>query len=225
MYTERRVYNMFCLNLKPIVYSCVKGFTVLHCKMYEYKESRSTCVAARDAPVLISSSPFQTRDELLLEKCHFRKRKPFTDHMRRGVELEPVALQQFCKEMKIDISEVQKPGFTRHPQFDYIGGVPDGIWNKTLIEIKCPSRFTQGDTPPQFYEDQMQVYMQIFDLKQGMYVEYIEGEKLNILTVERKDVWWQWITPIIKCFWEEVQFWRQDVDSLIKQFEIKVSCA
>ena len=128
--------------------------------MYEYKESRSTCVAARDAPVLLERSPFQSRQELLLEKCHIRKRKPFTEHMKRGVELEPVALNELCKVLDIDRDEVKKPGFTRHPRFQYIGGVPDGIWNNTLIEIKCPSKFTQGDKPPQFYVDQMQVYMQ-----------------------------------------------------------------
>lgn len=176
--------------------------------MYVYKKSRSTCVSARDVPVMMGISPFQSRDELLLEKCDYRKQRPFTDSMKRGVELEPEALFELCKYLNIDINEVEHPGFTRHKVFEYIGGVPDGIYKDLLIEIKCPSRFTQSDKPADFYIAQMQVYMQIFNLQNGIYVEYIQNEGLKIIAVKRDDTWWKWVTPLIKSFWNEVNYWR-----------------
>ena len=185
--------------------------------MYTYKPSRSTCVSARDVPVLLGISPFQSRNDLLLEKCNWKKKTPFTDSMRRGVELEPEALTELCKYYNLDETKLQKPGFTRHKKYDYIGGVPDGIYEDLLIEVKCPSRFTQQIKPADFYIAQMQVYMQIFNLQKGLYVEYIQDEGLNIMNVERDDLWWKWVTPLIKSFWGEVVYWRDnDITNTLK---------
>ena len=105
--------------------------------------------------------------------------------------------------------DITYPGFVRHSQYDHIGGVPDGIrQNEILVEIKCPERFSKGTSPPQFYVSQMQVYMQIFDLKQGHYVEYIRGKGMRILTIERDNLWWTWVLPLIRNYWNEVLYWR-----------------
>ena len=179
--------------------------------MFEYKESKSTCVSARDVPVIMGRSPFQTRDELLLEKCHWRKKKPFTESMKRGVELEPESMIELCKHLNRNENEVKYPGFTRHKRYAHIGGVPDGIIDDTVIEIKCPNRFTMFDKPADFYIAQIQVYLQIFDLQDGLYVEYIQNEGLNIYSVKRDDTWWKWVLPITKCFWNEVTYWRSNL--------------
>ena len=70
--------------------------------MYTYKKSNSTCVSARDVAVILDDCPFQNRDELLLEKCDYRKKKPFTESMKRGIELEPEAISKLCQFLKID---------------------------------------------------------------------------------------------------------------------------
>ena len=176
---------------------------------YVKYKNNATCISARDVGVIIGISPFDTRMSLLLEKCHLRqKNKPFTESMKRGVVLEDEALSEFASYMKINILDIKKPGFTRHPLFNFIGGVPDGIYNDLLIEIKCPSRFTTSEKPPPFYNAQMQIYMQIFNLRVGYYVEYIQGMGLNIKTVVRDDVWWIWILPLVKTFWDEIMYWR-----------------
>lgn len=177
--------------------------------MYTYKKSNSTCVSARDVAVILDDCPFQKRDELLLEKCDYRRKKPFTDSMKRGIELEPEAISKLCEFLKIDPNEVQRPGFKRHKHFP-VGGVPDGIYKDILIEIKCPNRFTIGNKPPSFYISQIQVYMQIFDINEGIYVEYIRDQGLNIIHIERSNIWWEWVTPLIKSFWNEVEFWRNN---------------
>ena len=100
------------------------------------------------------------------------------------------------------------PGFTRHPKYEYIGGVPDGIHDEYLVEIKCPMRFSNSSKPSEFYNAQMQIYMNIFNLKKCRYVEYVQGE-LNVIEIQRDDVWWDWVLPLIKCFWEEVCYWRK----------------
>ena len=129
--------------------------------MYVQKPSKSTCVAARDVPVILGISPFQTRKELMLEKCHIKKQRPFTASMKRGVVLEEEALQEYCKTYNLNFHDVQFPGFTRHPRLAYVGGVPDGIYviggEPVLIEVKCPSKFTSDDCVPIFYENQIQV--------------------------------------------------------------------
>lgn len=176
--------------------------------LYEYKISRSTCVSARDVPVMLGISPFQSREELLLEKCNYKRKKPFTESMKRGVILEPVAMGHFCKQMNFDPDDIEYPGFTRHKKYDFIGGVPDGIYKNSLIEIKCPSKFTEK--PVVFYEQQMQVYMQIFDIDTCYYVEYIENIGLKIKLIYRDNLWWKWVTPSIKCFWTEVEYWREN---------------
>ncbi len=192
----------------------------------EFKISKSTCVAARDVAVILGISPFQNRNELLLEKCNWRKNKRFTESMKRGVELENEALKEYCNQYNIDINRISFPGFTRHPNIEYIGGVPDGIYSnkgkdKYIIEIKCPSRFTE-DKIPLFYENQIQVYMHIFNIKRGVYVEYIRNKGIKVFNVERNNTWWRWVLPIIKSFWAEVQFWRENdikLNPLMIQYE------
>ena len=178
---------------------------------YTVSQNKATCISARDVGVILGISPFDTRMTLLLEKCHLKqKHKPFTESMKRGVYLEKEALQEFSNMKGIPYHDIACPGFNRHPLFTYIGGVPDGIYDDYLIEIKCPSKFCYSDKPPQFYNAQMQVYMQIFDLQYGYYVEYIKGENLNIIEIERDDTWWIWVLPLIKTFWDEVVYWRQE---------------
>lgn len=175
-------------------------------KKYNYKVSKSTCISARDVGVLLGISPFQSRLDLLFEKCHYRKQKEFTSAMKRGVMLEDEARRKYAEEY--GIIGIQMPGFTRHPKYEFVGGVPDGIHDDYLIEIKCPVRFSCGLKPSEFYNAQMQIYMHIFNLRKGRYVEYVDGQ-LRVIEIERDDIWWNWVLPLIKCFWEEVCYWRE----------------
>lgn len=173
------------------------------------KESKSTCVSARDVGVLLSISPFQSRTEGLFEKCGYRKWRPFTSSMKRGVEQEKEAMSEYISHENISESDVYYPGFNRHPNYEFIGGVPDGIRNnEILVEIKCPERFSRGSSPSPFYVAQMQVYMQIFNIEKGHYVEYIRNKGLKILEVEKDDKWWELVLPLIRSYWNEILFWR-----------------
>lgn len=170
---------------------------------------RSTCVSARDVGVLLGISPFQTRTEGLFEKCGYRKWRPFTSSMRRGVEQEKEAISAYINQEQLEEDSITYPGFVRHPDHDHIGGVPDGVRkNEILVEVKCPERFSRGNSPPQFYISQMQIYMQIFNLKIGHYVEYVRGKGVRILTVQRDDLWWKWVLPLIRNYWDEILYWR-----------------
>ena len=137
---------------------------------------RSTCVSARDVGVLLGISPFQTQLDGLFEKCGYRKWRPFTQSMRRGVEQESEAIDKYIEHKQISHEQIKYPGFNRHPKYNYIGGVPDAIYTPEgkediLIEIKCPEKFSRGTKPPIFYVSQIQIYLQIFNIKIGHYVE------------------------------------------------------
>tara|TARA_Y100000389_G_scaffold140231_1_gene138035 strand:- start:2463 stop:3182 length:720 start_codon:yes stop_codon:yes gene_type:complete len=172
-------------------------------------EMRSTCVSARDIGVLLGISPFQTQLEGLFEKCGYRRWRPFTPSMRRGVDQEKEAIQAYVEKENIDINEITYPGFKRHDQYNHIGGVPDGIRNnEILVEVKCPERFSRGETPPEFYVTQIQAYMQIFNLNIAHYVEYIRTKGVRILEVKRDDEWWKKILPLVRNYWDEILYWR-----------------
>ena len=173
------------------------------------KESRSTCVSARDVGVLLGISPFQSRTEGLFEKCGYRKWRPFTNSMKRGVDQEKEAIKEYMKHEHITENDMNYPGFTRHTDHNHIGGVPDGIRNSNiLVEVKCPERFSRGDLPPNFYVSQMQVYMQIFNLDVGHYVEYIRSKGIRIIIIYKDNEWWEKTLPKIRNYWDEILYWR-----------------
>jgi len=57
--------------------------------------------------------------------------------MQRGIELEPVAFDQFAENHAYDFWDVQKSSVFTYE--DYAGASPDGLVNEdAVLEIKCP---------------------------------------------------------------------------------------
>lgn len=57
--------------------------------------------------------------------------------MLDGIEREPVARDLFEKSARVHVIET---GFIKHPEIDYFGCSPDGLYNDDcFLEIKCPT--------------------------------------------------------------------------------------
>lgn len=87
-------------------------------------------------------------------------------------------------------------GLLEHPKYHYLAGSPDGVtMDGSLIEVKCPwsdkkrRNMTAGMVPDQYYI-QVQVLMEIMDLRQTYFINYappdsIRDEKCCITVVPR----------------------------------------
>lgn len=59
--------------------------------------------------------------------------------MQRGIDLEPLAFENFKESAKVDFLNVENCGFFELNKNE--GGTPDGVVNQILpLEIKCPKR-------------------------------------------------------------------------------------
>lgn len=196
----------------------INNYKYIH-KKYSDKKlipyvNKSTCVSARDFGIIIGISPFQNQLNLLFEKCGFREDSKFTQAMQRGVDNEKTAISMFADICNIDKDKLEFPGFTRHSKYDFIGGVPDAVFKNekgenVIIEAKCPEKFTSGP-PSQYYNTQIQVYMNIFNAKKGYLVEYVENKGIKFVEITRNNKWFQDIIPIVDSFWKDVCYWREN---------------
>lgn len=110
--------------------------------------------------------------------------------IRRGIEMEPVALQEFQKLTKLTVDTI---GFakSRHGLF---GCSPDGLILETAsgVEVKCPRaskllEWLQAGTLPDTYRDQVHGSMAVTGAKSWHFVGFYEGFPLHHVHVMRDD--------------------------------------
>lgn len=110
-----------------------------------------------------------------------------TDDMRRGVELEPYALDAFHRQMDFAVDTI---GFAKsiHGSF---GCSPDGIMdNGEGVEIKCPRmskiiQYIALDELPDEYKAQVHGSMAVTGAKAWWFVAYHPSSPLFVKLVER----------------------------------------
>ena len=103
---------------------------------------------------------------------------PITYDMQRGIDLEDEGKQVFMDQQNCEIIE---HGFCLHPDYDFVGGSPDGVlFNDTLFELKCPkynthiSYLAANRLPPK-YRFQAHGLCSILGLKEIIFVSYYPG--------------------------------------------------
>lgn len=114
--------------------------------------------------------------------------------IRRAMDLYNIPILHETNE-KGDIEAIDF-GLLEHPKYHYIAGSPDGVtMDGSLIEVKCPwsekkkNKMHAGMVPDQYYI-QMQVLMEIMNLRQAYFINYtpadaIRNEKCCITIVPR----------------------------------------
>jgi len=128
-----------------------------------------------------------------------------TKEMEWGVEMEPLAKQEFESRTGLLVQDLP---FISHPRIENCGASPDGLVSDgSLIEVKCPStgkhlEYLMADVVPQEYKPQMilqaacmgksDVYFVSFDPrlpeKQSLFIKKFTPTKEEINQVENAAV-------------------------------------
>lgn len=74
--------------------------------------------------------------ELAMERLgHEIKKVPLTPDIKRGIRLEPIALEKYSQKIGKSLKLVD---FIEHPSIPMAGFSPDAIVGDRLVEVKCP---------------------------------------------------------------------------------------
>lgn len=166
----------------------------------EQLEWRRQGVGASDAPVIMGVSPWKNIHQLWEEKVYGTDSQQENWAMRRGNEIEPIALDWFMTTTGILMdSQVQ----AIHKEHDWMRATLDG-WDedtKTLLEIK--SCRVLHEAVPDHYFPQLQHQMAVKNVKWAYYESH-NGEDGKILKLERDDAYVKTMIEKEKEFWDMV---------------------
>lgn len=115
-----------------------------------------------------SANPYSSKKDYILTKCGINK---FTGSTATywGTMLEQVATDIYCRRAKTKIIEF---GLLPHPTIGFIAASPDGITpDGVMLEIKCPYRRKITGVPPFYYYVQMQLQLEVANLKKCDFLE------------------------------------------------------
>jgi len=179
----------------------------------EWFNQRRNALTASDAPTALGENKYKSQWQLLLDKCG--EGKPFTGNeaTRWGNHYEDIAIEKYSQ---IKNKEVLSFGLIIHPEYDWLGGSPDGITTDgILLEVKCPLRrkIIPGEVP-EHYLAQVLLNLEICNLDEAHFIEFIPGNSdsdfdINIVTVYRNCQWFAEKLPILKEFWDSVVEYRK----------------
>lgn len=114
------------------------------------------------------ANPYSSKKEYILSKCGHRS---FTGSEATywGTMLEQVATDIYCRRTGKKIIEF---GLLPHPTIPFIGASPDGITpDGIMLEIKCPFRRKITGIPPFYYWIQVQLQLEVGNLKRCDFLE------------------------------------------------------
>jgi putative phage-type endonuclease len=192
-------------------------------------------ISARDIPSILDLDPYMTSFELLENKVENKHQffgNKFTEH---GIKYERTAIDVYEKNTENIVDDKQVN--IRHPEYNWISGRVDGIIksekymnedkkkkrkiNYKIIEVKCPYKYDREEnnlceqTVPKHYWVQCQVYMEMLNIDETVYVEfYIKPEasintgKLYYTNIKRDKEWWnnECISKVQKFYDEMVKY-------------------
>jgi len=166
----------------------------------DWLEFRKTRIGASDAPIIMGDSPWTTPLQLWSRKLGIEPEQEENGAMRRGKELEPIALRKFNKEYGFDC----KPAVVVSSKIDYMSASLDGLYqisdlDDVIVELKCPGKEDHaiavilGQVPKKYYA-QLQHIIYTCDVYFIFYCSYYDDELITI-KVDRDD---KYIEELIK---------------------------
>ena len=145
---------------------------------YQLRECILTASSLADA---IGKGHFNTREQLLIQKCGGPRGSVPFGIVEWGVMYEPVATEFYESLNDVTVLEF---GLVPHPGFKIFGASPDGICDidspenyiGRMLEIKCPPKRKFTNEVPEHYWMQMQGQLESCDLEECdfLQVKFIE---------------------------------------------------
>jgi putative phage-type endonuclease len=170
----------------------------------EWLTWRATKICASDAPIITGHSPFKTVEQLYNEKTKCFESAP-NSYMRRGLDLEPIALREFEKETGL----IMFACVGEHEN-GWMAASFDGMTleQDAIVEIKCPGKKDHfaalNGIIPDKYKAQLNHQMVVADVQEMFYFSF-DGEKGVIIEVKRDDKFIEIMIEKEREFWERLQ--------------------
>ena len=172
----------------------------------EWLEARKDHLGASDAPVVMGVSPWTTIYQLWEEKARLREPKKKTKSMDRGIELEPIAREEFIKMTGIFV----EPEVLFHAENKFMMASLDGLSQdkKYALEIKYPGEKDHAialkNMIPEHYFPQLQHQLEVCGLEMIFYFSF-NGSSGKIVEVHRDDAYIKNLIEEEKSFWKCVE--------------------
>ena len=186
----------------------------------EWLTWRKNGIGSSEASTLMGVNPWQTIDQLWLDKLGESEEIKDNWAMKRGRMLEPMVRQKYIKET----GTIVLPLTAEHNDFDFIRASFDGINLETcsLIEIKCPghkdhSEAVKGEIPAKYYP-QLQWQLLVSGYDHSHYVSYRE-EDFRVVTVKKDTQYQRELIQKAQWFWELVKTKTPPSDPLSSNIE------
>lgn len=180
-------------------------------------EKRLNKVTASECSSILGENRYQSRRRLLLKKLGFQEElswfgKKCTSH---GNQFEDEAADKYAALTGKQLSQF---GLMEHQDYPWIGASPDRVsTDGVVVEIKCPlKRKIDPGVVPQHYLAQVRLQMEVLDLDECDFVQYIPESTwspmtLDITRLRRDAAWWNRALPMFQAFYAE---WRSLQDRL-----------
>ena len=145
-------------------------------------EKRQNMITASEGASALESNPYQTRYDLLKNKCRCISQQINNPAIEHGIKFEPIALEIYEMFNKVKVFNV---GLLQHDTIDWLGASPDGISEHgKLVEIKCVKSRKISHHEPYTYWIQVQIQLEVAnieecDLFQCKFVELSSKRELN----------------------------------------------
>ena len=175
-----------------------------------WKSYRRTKIMASEVAAIMGESPWQTAEDVFMEKLGLGKERVVSAAMQQGIDLESTALAMLNKMVGYEF----KPCVVESVDHPHLGASLDGFYGemepfRAICEIKCvTSKKGLMDAihgiVPKHYAIQMQTQLICSEADLCFYCVYFEGD-IAVVEVRPDPEMQARIIDETKTFWERVQ--------------------
>lgn len=205
------------------------------------KVDRTKFIGGSDLPIIMGESPYKSPYQLWLEKTGQVEPEDISKlfHVQRGKLNEPIALEKFLKQTKLDehVTWESNKRFNLSPEYPHYACEVDGIseGGALICEIKCMGmedhlRAKEGVVPDQ-YIPQIQWNLMITGAERCYFISYRpEDDTLYSVECLRDDKYMNALLKQADAFWEMVQtktppeLTDMDFEDMSRNEEFRILC-
>jgi len=174
-----------------------------------WHEFRRNHIGSSDAPIIMNGFHFgKSCLDLYNEKTNDLEIPDSSNYaMRRGVELEPLALAKF----EAETGYLMTPRVCVHPKYKWMSASLDALEldNSCGLEIKCPGKEDHAlalkGIVPEKYVPQLTHIMMVTGLDWIYYMSYVSDEDYTIFKVQLDNDYADRLLQAESAFWQRVQ--------------------
>lgn len=176
----------------------------------EWKEFRRLRIGASDANKIMgyfNSTPYKWWEAKVMER-----EIPDNERMKRGRDLEPLALKEFNREHQYNNEPAWTPAVAVHDDYDWFMASFDGWNGKISVEIKCPlgedHQIALNGIIPEHYIPQLQHQMLVSNTNVCYYFSF-DGQRGITLECKRNDEYCEKLFAIEKEMQRKIRDWEE----------------